>query len=105
MLSDNVAQKPTMPVTPGANARRKSELVAKVEGLAIIGPSPPAFHQAQPSIARPAAIRKGADQVSSHLIDSVPCRTNQTFISQKMKKQSNCPEVIPSTGSFSVPAA
>src|SRR5262245_2236507 len=95
MLRESVAQKPTIAVRPGAKARRNSLVVPSLEGAESIGPKPPALHQAQPRRASPVAIRKGADQVSSHLIDSVPWRMNQRFTSQKIAKQRSCPGVIP----------
>src|SRR5687767_11752387 len=94
MLSDSVAQNPTIAVRPGRNTWTShcppeyAEGVTRLDEWARIVPSPPAAHIAQPSSARPTAIRNGAAKFSSHLIDSVPRHTNTTLISQKPKKVS-----------------
>src|SRR5262245_30473266 len=101
MLSESVAQNPTIAVTPGASALTSSLVERGWGGFDRIGPSPPAFHQAHARSASPDAIRNGADQVWSHLIDSVPWTMNHRLISQKIRKQASWPNVMSSTGSRS----
>src|SRR5688572_28194769 len=108
MLSDSVAQKPTMAVSEGKNTRMKSALVANFEGWDRMGPNPPAFTYAQASNARPTTIRNGADTLSSHLMLSVPLTMNHTFNAQKTRKPSASPVERPShsgriTGSVATP--
>jgi hypothetical protein len=96
MLSDSVAQNPTIAVSDGKNALRNSGVVAKRLGCDRIGPNPPALVVAQPSSASPTTIRNGAAKLSSHLMLSVPLRMNHTFIAQNTRNPSASPVESPS---------
>lgn len=74
MLSDSVAQKPTIAVNPGQNTcqtgladapRNASEACKTVA-------TEPAVATAQASRPSPIASKNGADQLSSRQIDSIP---------------------------------
>ena len=82
MLSESVAQKPTIAVRPGRNRvkkKSKNERSARpctsASDSARIAPRLPTFVMAQTSSATPARIRNGAASVSSHLMLSVPAHT------------------------------
>ena len=98
MLSDNVAQNPTMAVNDGKNTFMKSALVANLEGCDKMGPKPPAFTYAQPSSARPTTIKNGAAKLSNHLMLSVPLTMNHTFMAQNTRNPSASPVESPSHG-------
>ena len=72
MLSESVAQKPTMPVSAGKKKFQKSPEVAKREGCASIGPRPSAASTAHHSKASAASGRKIAFTTSSFLITATP---------------------------------
>src|SRR3990170_1870275 len=90
ILSESVAQYPTIAVTQGRNRVPNdlgpSLLPRRTSELASIGLMPPPFAAAHQSSARPITIRNGADSVSSHLIDSVPFQTNHRLMSQNAAK-------------------
>src|SRR5438876_10776921 len=93
MLSDRVAQYPTIAVTQGRNSATSCEKEAgcpardRASARRRIVPMPPTFSAAQRSSASPVTMRNGAESVSSHLILSVPAQTKYRLINQKRKKQ------------------
>src|SRR5579862_6840668 len=87
MLSETVAQKPTTPVNDGMKNRKNSPKLANFEGVASIGPKPPALAPAQRSKASPITNNKGADTPCKNRIVSMPRRMTTTLRSQKKMKQ------------------
>ena len=90
MLSDRVAQKPTMAVRPGKKAFQKSCRVANWSGCDSMGPKPSALCQAHPSRARPIRMSSGAPQFSTRRMLSMPRQKMATLMNQKKRKQANC---------------
>src|ERR1700743_2526661 len=72
ILSDKVAQKPTIPVNDGKKKVQKSDEVLNFEGCASIGPKPCPAEMAQASKASAAAGRKKALNTNSFLMLSTP---------------------------------
>src|ERR1044071_5068024 len=96
MLSDRVAQYPTIAVTQGMNSATNCEKEAgwperdSASARRRIVPMPPTLSAAQKSSASPVTMRNGAESVSSHLMLSVPAQTKYRLINQKRKKLANC---------------
>src|SRR6266568_4089281 len=57
MFSETVAQNPTTPVSEGTKKRKNSPKVWNFEGVASMGPKPPAFFRAQSNKANPMSKR------------------------------------------------
>src|SRR5579863_3393359 len=91
MLSETVAQKPTTPVNEGTKNRKNSPKLPNFEGVASIGPKPPALAPAQRSKASPITSNRGAETPCKNRIVSMPRRITATFSSQKKMKQTACP--------------
>src|SRR6185503_5620098 len=96
MFSESVAQKPTIAVSCGTKTFQKSLGVLNLLSWPKRTDASPTFAIAQPMRARPATIRNGAAQLSSHLIELMPCQTKCRFTSQNARKQANCQGVAPS---------
>src|SRR5689334_9182445 len=101
MFSDSVAQKPTMPVSAptknGQNVPALAPFGPKADGWASIGPNPPALSYAQYSSSNPSAISSGALMFSRMRIELIPRQITATLISQKIRNETNCGIVIPSS--------
>src|SRR5689334_14471532 len=101
MLSESVAQKPTMAVSWGTKTFQNSPVVLNWDFCENTEDTEPViwctFQRAQNMRARPPAMRNGAAQDSSHLIESMPCQTKWTLMSQKSRKQPSCHQVMPRT--------
>ena len=101
MLSDSVAQYPTIAVTQGTNSATNWDDDAgrpareRASARRRMVPRPPTLSAAQRSSASPVTMRNGADSVSSHLMLSVPARTKYRLISQKRTKLVNCGRPYP----------
>src|SRR5215469_10813564 len=92
MLSERVAQKPTMPVRLGTKKAQKAAEPAKPEGLDSRGTRPPwTWEMAQYNNASAASGRKKALKTSSFRMLSTPSHTTYILMSQKRKKQSAGP--------------
>src|SRR5258708_34218655 len=91
MLSDTVAQKPTTPVSDGTKKRKNSPKVWNLDGVASIGPKPPALLRAQSSSARPMRSRHGAEMPCRNRIVSMPRKITRTLSSQNAAKHTEGP--------------
>src|SRR3954470_13774171 len=96
MLSESVAQKPTIAVSWGTKTRQNSALVLNADGCLKRSLTEGTLSSAQASRASPTISRKGADHDSSHLIEPIPRTTKKTFISQNAPKHAAWAGVIPS---------
>ena len=92
MFSATVAQKATTPVSDGTKNRKNSPKFWNLDGVASIGPNPPAFLRAQSSSASPINSRNGAVIPCRKRIVLIPRRITITFSSQKNKKQVGTPQ-------------
>src|SRR5437899_12220222 len=88
MFSETVAQNPTTPVSEGTKKRKNSPKVWNFEGVASMGPKPPAFFRAQSNKANPMSKRKGAEMPWRKRMVSMPRTITSTFRSQKKAKRS-----------------
>src|SRR5215212_9346376 len=99
MLSERVAQKPTMPVKAGKKNVKNWPLFgcpgAKSDGWDNMGPKPPAWRYAQSNSNNPRAIKSGALMLSNHRMQSIPLYTTHMLMAQKNRKQISCGKVIP----------
>src|SRR5476651_883162 len=82
MLSDKVAQNPTIPVNDGKKNVQKSLLLLNLDGCASIGPNPCPAEIAQPNNANAAAGKKNALNTNNFLMLSTPKYTTYMFTSQ-----------------------
>src|ERR1051325_4406588 len=96
MFVVSVAQNPTIAVSCGPNARQNSALVLNALPCPNSTDTSPTFTIAHTISANPATIKNGAAQLSSHLIELIPCHTKCRFTSQNARKHANCHPVIPS---------
>src|SRR4051812_49492968 len=87
MLSERVAQKPTIPVRAGKKNLKKEEASPNFEGVLRMGPRPFAALMAQNKSARAATGEKIALKMSNFLMLSTPRYTTSILTSQKIKKQ------------------
>src|SRR6266478_6507029 len=92
MLSETVAQKPTTPVSEGMKKRKNSPKVRNFEGVASMGPKPPALLRAQRRRASPIRSRNGAEIPCKKRMVSMPRRITRTLRSQKKTKQMAGPD-------------
>ena len=90
MFSETVAQKPTTPVSEGMKNLKNSPKVVNLEGVANIGPNPPALAPAQSNNAKPITNKSGAETPCKNRIVSMPRKITATFSSQKKMKQTAC---------------
>ncbi len=88
MLSDSVAQKPTMPVSEGTKTSQKAPKVSKREGCESMGPTPPARPTAHTSSTAAITSTSGAAQFSNTFTASMPLTMMKMFSAQKTKKVS-----------------
>src|SRR5258708_13062854 len=91
MLSDTVAQKPTTPVSDGTKKRKNSPKLWNLEGVASMGPKPPALLRAQSSSAKPISNKKGAEMPCKKRMVSMPRKITATFSSQNVAKHNAGP--------------
>src|SRR5271154_5974893 len=91
MFRATVAQKPTTPVSDGTKNRKNSPKLWNFEGVASMGPNPPALLRAQSSRASPINRRNGAVTPCRNRIVLIPRRITRTFSSQKNKKHTGTP--------------
>src|SRR5580704_6272003 len=90
MLSETVAQKPTTPVNDGIKNLKNSPKLANFEGVASIGPKPPALAPAQSKRASPITSKRGAETPCRNRMVSIPRKMTATLSSQKKMKQIAC---------------
>src|SRR5438552_3665758 len=99
MLSESVAQKPTIAVSPGTNASQncpsRRPPGTNADGAPSIPPNPPALTYAQTSSASPRTISSGALTLSSQRIESMPANTTAMLTSQNAMNATNCGAVTP----------
>src|SRR5882724_10234235 len=95
MLRESVAQKPTMAVSWGTKTFQNSPLVLNLLPCPKSTDTSPTSTMAHATSANPATIKNGAAQLSSHLIELMPCQTKCRFTSQKARKQASCHQVTP----------
>src|SRR6202142_1065379 len=99
MLSESVAQNPTMPVSAGmkkaVNWPALGWPASNAEGCESIGPNPPAAPWAQAGKPSPNAMRGGAFMLRRIRIESTPLYTTHMLMAQKKMKQPNWDGVIP----------
>src|SRR5882762_4612547 len=91
MLSDTVAQKPTVPFKAGSRNFRKSEKLPKRDVADTIGPNPPAARYAHTSSSTPTAKRTGALIPWRKQMYSIPLRMTIRLINQNAIKQIAAP--------------
>src|SRR5207253_11509311 len=99
MLSESVAQKPTLAVSAGKKNAQNFPALGPVgsncDGWFRIGPNPLAFWCAHHKSKSPSPIRSGALMLSRMRIESMPQKITTTLIAQKAMKQANWAELIP----------
>src|SRR5262245_50725961 len=83
MLSDNVAQNPTMPVRAGKKNWKNAGVLSNFEGCCRIGPNPSAAEIAQNKSASAASGKKKALKTRSFRMLSTPRYTIHMLSSQK----------------------
>src|SRR6267154_5590217 len=86
MFNDTVAQKPTTPVSEGMKKPKNSPKDRNFEGVASMGPKPPALLRAQRRRASPMRRRNGAEMPCKKRMVSMPRRITSTLRSQKKAK-------------------
>src|SRR5688572_2121813 len=95
MLSESVAQKPTIPVSAGKKKFQNWLLLLNFEGCSSIGPNPLAALIAQNNNASAASGRKIALKTSNFLMLSTSRYTMNIFSNQNKKKHIAGPVVNP----------
>src|SRR2546430_12510907 len=74
MFNETVAQKPTTPVSEGMKKRKNSLKLWNFDGVASMGPKPPALLRAQRRRASPMSSRNGAEMPCKKRMVSIPRR-------------------------------
>src|SRR5262245_38447457 len=96
MFKDSVAQNPTIAVSCGMNTRQNSPPDWNLDFWLNSADASPTFTIAHTISASPDAIRNGAVQDSSHLIELIPFQMKYTLMSQNARKHAICHGVSPS---------
>src|SRR5207245_9481674 len=92
MFNETVAQKPTTPVSEGMKKRKNSLKLWNFDGVASMGPKPPALLRAQRRRASPMRSRNGAEMPCKKRMVSLPRRSTRTLSNNKKTKQMARPE-------------
>src|SRR5256885_13223373 len=92
MFNETVAQKPTTPVSEGMKKRKNSLKLWNFDGVASMGPKPPALLRAQRRRASPMSSRNGAEMPCKKRMVSIPRRITRTLRNQKKTKQMAGPD-------------
>src|ERR1700674_3872751 len=93
MFRATVAQNATTPVSEGMKNRKNSPKLWNFEGVASMGPKPPALLRAQSNSASPIKSRNGAVIPCRKRIVLMPRTITITLSSQKNRKQVGRPHV------------
>src|SRR5580704_15004331 len=94
MLSATVAQNATTPVNDGTKNRKNSLNVWNLDGVANIGPNPPALPRAHSRSATPINSRNGAVIPCRNRIVLIPRTITTRFSNQKNTKQAGTPQLM-----------
>src|ERR1700688_1023622 len=95
IFSATVAQNPTIPVSEGIKNFPNSPNEWNLLGALSTGPSPPALPVIHQSRSNPTPSIRGALTLCRNLIVSIPRQITVILTSQKAKKQTQTPTLIP----------